>query len=143
MRKAQLDQLLQRHPTPWTEIAGEPSLARDARGQHIALFEVTNLVGLAVSAVNAAGAEGPFLRDVRARSTQPLVGGPIGSLGEAWVILGKLLVELQEVIERATDVPKQLESRQKLVEIATVAWRAAKDLGIENPSEAIIKDIPF
>lgn len=145
MRREAFDELLLKHPPRWTEITGQVALARDARGQVVPLYQLEQSEGLAslvVAAVNLAS-DDPFLRDVRARENRPLTGGAIASLSEAWVILGRVLVGLQETIDRPADQPRLFNARTRLVELAAVAWRAAKDLGLENVDSAISQDIPF
>src|SRR4029077_1688862 len=119
MRRARLDQLLQKHTAPWTAVPGQVFLAKDNSGQLIPLYDIDDedLVGMLVAAVNAAGEDGPFLADVRQQVTRPLTGGPVVSLSEAYMLLSRLLDVLSQISGRVKDEPRWLDARTELAKI--------------------------
>lgn len=68
---------------------------------------------------------------------------PIPSLGLAWVRLAEQVIELRKEIDQPVDKRSSLVARKKLLALAAIAARAARDCGVELETQAIAGDIPF
>lgn len=138
--------LLETHPAPWSlkHDATEGFIVADGEGDHVVSYEDDDeafAAGL-VEAINHAATSGPFLADVRGLLLTTSVE-PIKGLEQAWLLLGELVFVLRAEMDLPHDKRSVTRVREDLVRLATVAWRTARDLGMESQAAAVSLDIPF
>jgi len=86
-----------------------------------------------------------FLADVQLRVQRPAprFAHRITSLGFAWLQLGDAVMDLRAELDKPALQRTTMSARSHLIEIAALAFRAARDLEIEAAADAAHQDIPF
>lgn len=75
-----------------------------------------------------------FLADVQVELAQAERShGPMGSLHEAWAVILEEVDELWDLCRLKRSERDPVAVRDELIQIAAMAWRAARNLGLEEP----------
>jgi NTP pyrophosphatase (non-canonical NTP hydrolase) len=75
-----------------------------------------------------------FLADMAAELERAEQGHPpMNSLHEAWAVIKEEVDELWDECRKKRQDRKPEEVRTELLQIATMCWRASRDLGLELP----------
>jgi hypothetical protein len=75
----------------------------------------------------------PFLRDlIQELLSAEAQHAPLNSLHEAWAVIYEELDELWEEVRKKRVARQAARIRTELLQIAAMAWRAARDLGLEE-----------